>query len=113
MYKEQGDSAIAVEIPHNATWVTKLGKIAKGGNVSFELVRWSGQNGWVNSQYLVLDPEKTREGDEKRRRCSGGRELLPAATPDVVCLPAAVIRRLRESGALSDEVLRQLATQPK
>lgn len=113
MYKEQADSAIAVEIPHNGTWVTKLGKVAKGGKVEFELVRWAGQNGWVNNEYLVLDPEKTKEGDEKRRRCSGGKELLPAAQSDVVCLPASVIRRLRESGALSEDVLRKLAQQPK
>ncbi|MEZ5448583.1 MAG: hypothetical protein R3E89_06105 [Thiolinea sp.] len=96
MYVEKGEqSAIAVEIPHNATWVTKMGKVAKGGNVAFELVRWAGQNGWVNAAYLKEDPVKTKEGDEKRRRCSGGKELLPAAASDVVCLPAAVIRRLR------------------
>ncbi len=114
MYTEQGSqSAIAVEIPHNATWVTKMGKIAQGGDVSFELVRWAGQNGWVNSKYLVLDPAKTREGDAKRQLCSGGKALLPAANSDLVCLPASVIRRLRESGALSDDVLKKLAEQPK
>jgi len=112
MYKEQSESAIAVEIPHNATWVTKMGKVAEGGDVSFELVRWAGQNGWVNSKFLRLDPEKTREGDAKRRRCSGGQELLPPARSDVVCLPASVIRRLREAGALPDTVIDQLAKQP-
>ncbi len=113
MYVEEGEkSAIAVEIPHNGTWVTKMGKVAKGGDVSFELVRWAGQNGWVNAAYLREDPVKTREGDDKRRRCSGGKELLPAANSDIVCLPASVIRRLRESGALSDDVLRKLAQQP-
>ncbi len=113
MYMEQGNSAVATEIPHNATWVTKLGKVAKGGNMAFENVRWAGKNGWVNSAYLRLDPKKTKEGDDKRRLCSGGRELLPAANPEVVCLPASVIRRLRESGMLSSAVIDQLASQPK
>ncbi|MGB0849331.1 MAG: hypothetical protein ACPGSM_21530 [Thiolinea sp.] len=113
MYMEQGSSAVAIEIPHNATWVTKLGKIAKGDGVAFEKVRWSGKNGWVNTAYLTLDPKKTKEGDAKRRRCSGGRALLPAANPEVVCLPASVIRRLRESGALSNAIIDQLAKQPK
>lgn len=113
MYMEEGTSAVAIEIPHNATWVTKLGKIAKGDNVSFENVRWSGKNGWVNSAYLRLDAKKTKEGDDKRRRCSGGRPLLPALNPAVVCLPASVIRRLRESGALSGAVLDQLAKEPE
>lgn len=109
MYMEQGSSAVAIEIPHNATWVTKLGQIAKGDGVAFEKVRWAGKNGWVNTAYLREDPKKTKEGDDKRRRCSGGRELLPAATPQMVCLPPAVIRRLRESGALSGAILDQLA----
>ncbi|MEZ5480130.1 MAG: hypothetical protein R3E95_22405 [Thiolinea sp.] len=113
MYVEEGSSAIAIEIPHNATWVTMGGQIAKGGNVSFTKVRWGGKDGWVNSAYLRLDPEKTREGDAKRRRCSGGRPLLPAANPEVVCLPASVIRRLRETGALSEAVLQELSKQPK
>ena len=113
MYVEEGNqSAIAVEIPHNATWITKIGKVAKGGDVAFELVRWAGQNGWVNAAYLTEDPAKTKEGDDKRRLCSGGKELLPAAASDIVCLPASVIRRLRESGALSDDVLKKLAQQP-
>ncbi|PID48471.1 MAG: hypothetical protein CR991_01070, partial [Proteobacteria bacterium] len=64
-------------------------------------------------KFLRLDAQKTREGDEKRRRCSGGRALLPAANPDVVCLPAAVIRRLREAGALPAAVLNELAAQPR
>jgi hypothetical protein len=113
MYMEQGTSAVAIEIPHNATWVTKLGKVAKADNVAFENVRWAGKNGWVNAAYLTLDPQKTKEGDDKRRTCSGGRALLPAVNPEVVCLPASVIRRLRESGALSAAVIDQLAAQPK
>ncbi|HPQ94337.1 MAG: hypothetical protein KDI44_05680 [Thiothrix sp.] len=114
MYKEEGDgSAIAVEIPHNATWITRMGKVARAGNVAFEQVRWGGINGWVNMAYLREDPAKTREGDEKRRRCSSSGTLLPAADPEVVCLPASVIRRLRESGALPEAVLQQLSQQPK
>lgn len=113
MYMEEGTSAVAIEIPHNATWVTKLGKIAKGDGVSFENVRWAGKNGWVNSAFLRPDAKKTQEGDAKRRLCSGGKELLPALDPEVVCLPASVIRRLRETGALSGAVLDQLAQQPK
>jgi len=70
MYMEQGSSSIAVEIPHNATWVTKLGKIAKGDGVAFEQVRWAGKNGWVNTAYLNRDAQKTKEGDDKRRRNS-------------------------------------------
>lgn len=109
MYMEQGSSAIAVEIPHNATWVTKLGQIARGDGVAFEKVRWAGKNGWVNTAYLGQDPKKTQEGDRKRQQCGGGRKLLPAATPELVCLPPAVIRRLRESGALSGAIIDQLA----
>jgi len=119
MYMEQGSSAVAIEIPHNATWVTKLGKVAKGDGVAFENVRWAGKNGWVNAAYLRQDAEKTKEGDNKRRVCSGkdssGKpvELLPALESSVVCLPASVIRRLREAGALSGAVIDQLAKEPK
>lgn len=113
MYMEQGTSAVATEIPHNATWVTKLGKVAKAGSVAFENVRWAGKNGWVNAAHLREDAAKTKEGDEKRRTCSGGQPLLPALNTAVVCLPASVIRRLRESGALSNAVINQLAQQPK
>ncbi len=109
MYMEQGTSAVAIEIPHNATWVTKLGQIAKGDGIAFEKVRWAGKNGWVNTAHLRQDPQKTQEGDAKRQRCGGGGPLLPAATPQMVCLPPAVIKRLRESGALSGAILDQLA----
>lgn len=110
MYKENSNLGIEVEIPHNATWVTKLGKAARVGKDMWEYVRWSGQNGWVNTKYLRHDAVKTREGDEKRRRCSGGK-LLPAAESQVVCLPISIINRLQASGALSPQVIADLRKQ--
>lgn len=110
MYVESGETAIAVEIPHNATWVTKLGKIAQVGSDEWANVRWAGQNGWVNASYLRLDPEQTRIGDEKRRRCSNG-PLLAPAKPELVCLPASVVRRLQQSNALPADLLKRLAVE--
>lgn len=111
MYRENSNLAIEVEIPHNATWVAKLGKAARVGKDTWEYVRWSGQNGWVNGKYLTFDPAKTREGDEKRRRCSTSGRLLPAAQSQVVCLPISVINRLQAAGAISPELIAQLRAQ--
>ncbi|MDD5392174.1 MAG: hypothetical protein PHE17_04050 [Thiothrix sp.] len=101
MYVDQGNDAIAVEIPHNATWVAKLGKMGKAGKLSLERVRWAGQNGWVNAANLKFDPDTTKEGDRKRQKCGGMTTgEVDFRKSDVVCLPAPVIRRLQESGAL-------------
>lgn len=113
MYVEKGSDAIAVEIPHNATWVAKLGKRAEAGKFAMENVRWAGQNGWVNAANLKFDPDTTKEGDRKRQKCGNmtASGEVDFQKSDVVCLPAPVIRRLQESGALDAATLNQLKQQ--
>lgn len=112
MYVDKGTDAIAVEIPHNATWVAKLGQRAEAGKFAMERVRWAGQNGWVNAANLKFDADTTKEGDRKRQKC-GGMTAGEAdfRKSDVVCLPAPVIRRLQESGALDAETINKLQSQ--
>lgn len=131
MYVDKGGAsdAIAVEIPHNGTWVAKLGKVAKANDTSFELVRWAGQNGWVNAKHLRYDAAQTKIGDDKRRICGGakgGKSVAGGGSPSVatsiatpetpaesavVCLPASVIRRLQEAGALDADTLKKFQAQ--
>lgn len=111
MYVDHGDNAIAVELPHNASGVVKLGQRAEAGEFAMERVRWAGQNGWVDAAKLVYDEETTRAGDQKRQRCGGVSEGVEFRQSAVVCLPAPVIRRLQESGALDEETLKQLMQQ--
>lgn len=135
MYVDNGGAsdAVAVEIPHNGTWVAKLGKVAKANNTAFELVRWAGQNGWVDAKHLRYDAAQTKIGDDKRRICgakrtagsagagsnrmTGGAAVQKLVTPQkpaessVVCLPASVIRRLQEAGALDADTLKKFQAQ--
>lgn len=112
MYVDHGDNAIAVELPHNASGVVKLGQRAEAGNFAMERVRWAGQNGWVDASKLVYDEETTKMSDMKRQRCGGVSEGVDFRASEVVCLPAPVIRRLQESGALDADTLKQLMQQP-
>jgi hypothetical protein len=112
MYVDKGDDAIAVELPHNATWIAKLGQVGKAGKLALERVRWAGQNGWVNAANLKFDPDTTKEGDRKRQKCGGMTSGdVDFRQSDVVCLPAPVIRRLQESGALDAETVNKLKAQ--
>lgn len=112
MYVDKGSEAIAVEIPHNATWVAKLGQRAEAGKFAMEYVRWAGQNGWVDAAKLKLDPATTKEGDRKRQKCGGMVEGdASAQKSEIVCLPAPVIRRLQESGVLDAETINKLKAQ--
>ena len=112
MYIDKGTDAIAVEIPHNATWVAKLGQRAEAGKFAMERVRWAGQNGWVNAANLKFDADTTKEGDRKRQKCGGMTSgEVDFRKSDVVCLPAPVIRRLQESGALDAETINKLQAQ--
>lgn len=113
MYVDQGDNAIAVEIPHNASWVAKLGQMGTVGKVTLERVRWAGQNGWVNANNLKFDEAATKEGDRKRQKCGGMVSTAGAdfRSSEVVCLPAPIIRRLQESGVLDAETIKQLQAQ--
>ena len=113
MYSEHNGDAIAVEIPHNATWIAKLGQRAEGGKVNFELVRWSGQNGWVDDAFLSYDEKSTKEGDRKRQKCGGVSVGVEFKKSEVVCLPAPVIRRLQEAGALDAATIDKLKSQAK
>jgi len=113
MYVDKGSDAIAVEIPHNAVWIAKLGKRAEAGKSSWELVRWAGQNGWVNANDLEFDAAGTKEGDRKREVCGGSSAGVDSKKSDVVCLPAPVIRRLQEAGALDADTINKLKSQAK
>lgn len=112
MYVDKGTDAIAVEIPHNASWVVRLGQRAEAGKFAMERVRWAGQNGWVDAGKLRFDPEATKEGDRKRQKCGGQASgEVDFRKSDVVCLPAPVIRRLQEAGALDAETINKLKAQ--
>ncbi|MEZ5453041.1 MAG: hypothetical protein R3E93_09560 [Thiothrix sp.] len=113
MYVDHGDDAIAVEIPHNGTNIVKLGQRAEAGKFAMERVRWAGQNGWLDDSKLVYDEEKTKYGDAKRQKCGGVSGGVDFRASEVVCLPAPVIRRLQESGALDAETVKQLTAQGK
>ncbi len=67
----QWKGRVAVAIPHNATWVARLGKVKKLSNGQvWEYVRWNGQNGWVNKSHAAFDKGVTQLGDRKRKMCS-------------------------------------------
>lgn len=111
MYVDHGDDAIAVEIPHSGTSIVKLGQRAEAGSFAMERVRWAGQNGWVDAAKLTYDEAKTKAGDAKRQKCGGVSGGVDFRSSDVVCLPAPVIRRLQESGALDAETVKKLLEQ--
>ncbi len=108
MYVDHGDNAIAVEIPHSGTNIVKLGQRAEAGAFAMERVRWAGQNGWVDNAKLAYDEATTKAGDAKRQRCGGVSGGVDFRASEVVCLPAPVIRRLQESGALDAETVKLL-----
>lgn len=111
MYVDHGDKAIAVEIPHNGTNIVKLGQRAEAGTFAMERVRWAGQNGWIDAAKLSYDEAKTQANDAKRQKCGGVSGGVDFKQSEVVCLPAPVIRRLQESGALDAETVKKLLEQ--
>ncbi|MDQ5767423.1 hypothetical protein [Thiothrix subterranea] len=111
MYVDHGDDAIAVEIPHNGTNIVKLGQRAEAGAFAMERVRWAGQNGWIDAAKMSFDEAKTQSGDAKRQKCGGVSGGVDFKESEVVCLPAPVIRRLQESGALDAETVKKLLEQ--
>lgn len=111
MYVDHGDNAIAVEIPHNGSNIVKLGQRAEAGKFAMERVRWAGQNGWVDDSKLAYDETKTKAGDAKRQKCGGVSGGVDFKQSEVVCLPAPVIRRLQESGALDAATVDKLLQQ--
>ncbi|MEN9501168.1 MAG: hypothetical protein RI964_453 [Pseudomonadota bacterium] len=113
MYVDHGDKAIAVELPHNARGIVKLGQRAVAGSFAMERVRWAGQNGWVDAAKLQYDGDTTKAGDAKRQKCGGVSGGVAFKDSDVVCLPAPIIKRLQESGALDAETVKQLLEQSK
>ena len=113
MYVDHGDNAIAVELPHNARSIVKLGQRAEAGQFAMERVRWAGQNGWVDADKLTYDDSTTKAGDAKRQKCGGVSDGVAFKESDVVCLPAPIIKRLQESGALDAETVAQLMAQSK
>lgn len=113
MYVDHGDDAIAVEIPHNGTNIVKLGQRAEAGSFAMERVRWAGQNGWLDDSKLEYDEAKTKAGDNKRQKCGGVSGGVDFKASEVVCLPAPVIRRLQESGALDAATVEKLLEQQK
>jgi hypothetical protein len=108
MYVDHGDNAIAVEIPHSGSSIVKLGQRAEAGAFAMERVRWAGQNGWINADKITYDEERTKAGDAKRQKCGGVSGGVDFKASEVVCLPAPVIRRLQESGALDAETVKLL-----
>lgn len=111
MYVDHGDNAIAVEIPHSGTSIVKLGQRAEAGAFAMERVRWAGQNGWVDDAKMEYDEAKTKAGDAKRQKCGGVSGGVDFRSSEVVCLPAPVIRRLQESGALDAATVEKLLQQ--
>ncbi len=111
MYVDHGDTAIAVEVPHNGTGIVKLGQRAEAGKFAMERVRWAGQNGWLDDSKLIYDEAKTKQLDAKRQMCGGVSGGVDFRSSEVVCLPAPIIRRLQESGALDAETINKLMVQ--
>ena len=67
----QWKGKVVVAIPHNSTWLARLGKVKKLANGQvWEYVRWNGQNGWVNAAHAAFDKAITQLGDKKRKQCS-------------------------------------------
>ena len=111
MYVDHGEDAIAVEIPHSGTSIVKLGQRAEAGAFAMERVRWAGQNGWIDAAKITYDEAKTKASDAKRQKCGGVSGGVDFRSSEVVCLPAPVIRRLQESGALDAETVKMLLEQ--
>ena len=64
------DSRIVVLMPHNATWIVKLGEKVNKDGIDWEKITWGGNKGWVNSLNLQFNPELTIASDLKRKECS-------------------------------------------
>ncbi|MGB5600049.1 MAG: hypothetical protein WBM66_15110 [Thiothrix litoralis] len=111
MYVDHGEDAIAVEIPHSGTSIVKLGQRAEAGAFAMERVRWAGQNGWIDAAKITYDEAKTKVSDAKRQKCGGVSGGVDFRSSEVVCLPAPVIRRLQESGALDAATVKALLEQ--
>ena len=80
MYTEPKKGAkVVVLMPHNATWIVKLGKKVNKDGIDWEKVTWGGNTGWVNSVNLQFNPELTIASELKRKACA-----LPAGcAPDL------------------------------
>ena len=68
--KPEKGTRVVVLVPHNATWIVKLGKKAHKDGIDWEKITWGGNQGWVNSLNLQFNPELTIAGDLKRKQCS-------------------------------------------
>ncbi|HIO91700.1 MAG TPA: hypothetical protein EYG68_02515 [Leucothrix mucor] len=56
------NSKVLLELPRNARWISlRLNNNARGRSRSaWQKVSWNNHEGWVDSSYLVLDPEATK-----------------------------------------------------
>lgn len=68
--KPQKGGRVVVLMPHNATWIVKLGKKEHKDGIDWEKITWGGNKGWVDSLNLQFNPELTIAGDLKRKQCS-------------------------------------------
>lgn len=73
------NSKVLLELPHNARWISKKqNKNSRGRTRSvWHKVSWNNHEGWVNSNYLTVDPEATHV-KLQRVSCLQGNPSKPA-----------------------------------
>ena len=57
-------------IPHNATWIMKLGKKSVRNGIVWEKIKWGGTTGWVDGRKIQFSPGLTAVNDTKRKACN-------------------------------------------
>ena len=57
-------------LPHNATWIMKLGETKMINGIKWEKIKWGGHTGWVDANKIQYSPELTSVNDLKRKACN-------------------------------------------
>ncbi len=57
-------------LPHNATWIMKLGETITINGIKWEKIKWGGNTGWVDARKIQYSPELTSINDMKRKACN-------------------------------------------
>lgn len=59
-------SRIIAALPHNAKWIASTRAPIKKEGSSWRKVHWNGESGWVNTNYIKLDPASTTKARERQ-----------------------------------------------
>lgn len=60
-------SKVILAIPHNATWVASSTKLLKKENIIWRKIHWNSITGWVDSNYLKYDKDRTAKAKKRRK----------------------------------------------